>query len=568
MSAFTVLLFVVCFSLFCAVPSSSNIAEADVLTALENWGKGLVSISTAYDNGEDYVVVAIDAIKDAYNYDNSIVLFKPTVAAEIPFRTTFGGALSYFVGGNSAYPEDTGFALKHWRNATFEIVGIVYDTDRAICQTKTTFTNRDGATVLAYFSVGFTKISSGDLKIDLHHSSLPPTTKVAITEADVLTALENWGNGLVNISTTYDNGGDYVTVATNAIKDAYNYDNGLVLFKPTLSAAIPFRTTFDGALSYFVGGNTDFPEDTGFALKHWRSVAFDVIGIVYDTNRVTCQTKTSFTTSSGAVVVAYFSMAFTRSSSTGDLKIDLHHSSLPPSVAIKEADVLTALDNWGTGLVSISTAYDNSQDYVTLASDFIKKAYNYDNSIVLFKPTLAADAPFRTTFGGALSYFVGGNKAFSEDTGFALKHWTKVAFDVIGIVYGTDRAICQTKTTFTNKDGANVVAYFSMAFAKVAGELKLDLHHSSLPPASASKSSASVAYSGSESDSNGVEHRVMVSAIVLACISIVLALSVAVGFLMMNNRLKTHSAVEKADSMEQSKPTAGEQMVSQTGDNV
>jgi len=149
--------------------------NAEVLKALDDWGKGLVSIATAKANNQDYTTVAKNMIKKSYNYDKSIVLFKPTLAADIPFRTTFDGALSYFVGGNAAFPEDTGFALNPWKNVSFEVVGIVYDTNRAIVQTKTTLTKTDDSKVLAYFSMAFTREAKKDsLKIDLHHSSLPP----------------------------------------------------------------------------------------------------------------------------------------------------------------------------------------------------------------------------------------------------------------------------------------------------------------------------------------------------------------------------------------------------------
>jgi hypothetical protein len=370
-------------------------------------------------------------------------LFKPTVAAEIPFRTTFAGALSYFVGGNAAYPEDTGFALSPWTNVSFEIIGIVYGESRAIVQTKTTLTKQDGSTVLAYFSMGFRSVS-GELKIDLHHSSLPPALDRAITRDEVVQALDDWGKGLMSIATAKANNEDYVAVAIDVIKKAYNYDNGLVLFKPTVAAEIPFRTTFTGALSYFVGGNPAFPEDTGFALSPWKSVSFEIVGIVYGKGRVIVQTITTLTKQDGSSVTPYFSMGFTRTSESGALKIDLHHSSLPyvpDTTTITQAEVVEALDNWGKGLVSIATAKANNEDYVAVAIDVINKAYNYQNSIVLFKPTVAAEVPFRTTFAGALSYFVGGNAAYPEDTGFALSPWANVSFEIIGIVYDRNRAI-------------------------------------------------------------------------------------------------------------------------------
>jgi RsiW-degrading membrane proteinase PrsW (M82 family) len=60
----------------------------------------------------------------------------------------------------------------------------------------------------------------------------------------------------------------------------------------------------------------------------------------------------------------------------------------------------------------------------------------------------------------------------------------------------------------------------------------------------------------------------MVAAIVLACISIVLALSVAVGFAMMSNSMKGYSGVQKSDPSEQAPASTGVQMISPSADNA
>jgi hypothetical protein len=101
-------------------------------------------------------------------------------------------------------------------------------------------------------------------------------TEAPITEAEVNAAQQAWCDALVNIGKVHAAGGDYRAVANQAITDLYDYDNGKVFFKPTLAhGPNTFRPTKAGALSYFVGGNPDFPEDTGFALKHWFDVSYD-----------------------------------------------------------------------------------------------------------------------------------------------------------------------------------------------------------------------------------------------------------------------------------------------------
>jgi hypothetical protein len=97
-----------------------------------------------------------------------------------------------------------------------------------------------------------------------------------ITEAEVNAAQQAWCDALVNIGKVYAAGGDYKAAANQAITDLYDYDNGKVFFKPTLThGPNTFRPTKAGALAYFVGGNPAFPEDKGFALKRWIEVTYD-----------------------------------------------------------------------------------------------------------------------------------------------------------------------------------------------------------------------------------------------------------------------------------------------------
>jgi hypothetical protein len=97
-----------------------------------------------------------------------------------------------------------------------------------------------------------------------------------ITEKDVNAAQQAWCDGLVKIGKVYKEKGDYKAVAGQLIDDLYGFKDGKVFFRPTLAfGKNAFRTTREGALSYFVGGNKDFPEDNGFALKQWVKVTYD-----------------------------------------------------------------------------------------------------------------------------------------------------------------------------------------------------------------------------------------------------------------------------------------------------
>ena len=125
----------------------------------------------------------------------------------------------------------------------------------------------------------------------------------------------------------------------------------------------------------------------------------------------------------------------------GKIRIYLHHSSLPypgkkgPGPITVE-EIVNAQRAWGDAIVRISKTYLDGGDYVKEAEKAADELYGYGRTDVLFKPTKAAETPFRPTGEGALSYFVGGDKVtggFAEDKGFALGPggvgWKKVVFD-------------------------------------------------------------------------------------------------------------------------------------------
>ena len=154
-----------------------------------------------------------------------------------------------------------------------------------------------------------------------------------ITEAEVLKAQTMWGNAVVQIAKDFEAGGlgKAKVTAQAALDAAYAYDMGPVLFKPTL-AALPqnIRSTEEGALAYFVGGNSNFPNDTGFALKGWRSVESKNAVIHLNGNTALTMGNVSFTDKTGKVTTVDKTWGYVKDTA-GNVKIVLHHSSLPYS---------------------------------------------------------------------------------------------------------------------------------------------------------------------------------------------------------------------------------------------
>jgi len=103
-----------------------------------------------------------------------------------------------------------------------------------------------------------------------------PARPAAITEAEVNAAQRAWCDGLVRIGKACGEGGNPKAVAGEFIDELYDYKEGKVFFKPTMAfGKNTFRPTREGALSYFIGGNKDFPADKGFARKQWVRVRYD-----------------------------------------------------------------------------------------------------------------------------------------------------------------------------------------------------------------------------------------------------------------------------------------------------
>ncbi|MBJ47432.1 MAG: phosphoribosyl-AMP cyclohydrolase [Euryarchaeota archaeon] len=151
------------------------VSEADINIAQKAWGDGIVAIASAHLAGGDYVGIARNHVETLYAYGISTVLFKPTLASVEQFRPNFESALSYFVASNNACPEDKGFAIKGWTNVRFENSDIILRDDSAVAMGNYFFTTPEGDEVKVEYTFGYIVDSSGNLRINLHHSSMPAT---------------------------------------------------------------------------------------------------------------------------------------------------------------------------------------------------------------------------------------------------------------------------------------------------------------------------------------------------------------------------------------------------------
>ena len=108
----------------------------------------------------------------AFGTPDEPLLFKPTLADVI--RLDEAGARSYFVGGNSDYPNDKGFLFNAWKQIDFHSAagpilqagGLGYKD-----MGQYTFVNGAGEATRADYTFAYHKLDRKVL-ISLHHSSI------------------------------------------------------------------------------------------------------------------------------------------------------------------------------------------------------------------------------------------------------------------------------------------------------------------------------------------------------------------------------------------------------------
>ena len=149
-----------------------------------------------------------------------------------------------------------------------------------------------------------------------------------IIKKEVLNIQEKWSDGLLNIGKLYRNSSDYRQEASNYLSDLYGFHMGEVFFKPTLASAQQFRLTKDAALSYFIGGNSNFNEDSGFALLEWKAVRFENIGIKIEGNIAIAMGNYFFQKEDKSELKVEYTFVYKKDDS-GKLYIIVHDSHFP-----------------------------------------------------------------------------------------------------------------------------------------------------------------------------------------------------------------------------------------------
>ena len=189
-------------SCFAAPKVDKSVTSEEVEACQQAWADAIVRISKIHKNGGDFVAAAGQAAGELYGYGHGTVLFKPTKAAEYPFRPLASQAMSYFVGGSNVtfvsasssqpagkkggmnirkaekgYDEDAGFAInggKGWEHVEFQNHQIDCHGEVALAMGTYYFTcATTGDVVKVEYTFGYKRNSDGKVRICLHHSSVP-----------------------------------------------------------------------------------------------------------------------------------------------------------------------------------------------------------------------------------------------------------------------------------------------------------------------------------------------------------------------------------------------------------
>ena len=147
---------------------------------------------------------------------------------------------------------------------------------------------------------------------------------------------------------------------------------------------------------------------------------------------------------------------------------------------MRKEEIINIQKEWASGIIKMGRLSNDRESLESFTNDFLDKIYDFDNQ-VLFKPTKAANEQFRNSKGSAYSYFIAGdNRECQEDNGFALSNWTEILFDNSNIIINEDIAIAMGNYTFKN-EASKIKVEYSFVYKNYGNEIKIILHHSSLP---------------------------------------------------------------------------------------
>lgn len=152
-----------------------------------------------------------------------------------------------------------------------------------------------------------------------------------VHEIQITHAQSMWANGVIEMSKALSCGGidQARSIAEQWIDRTYDFEHGPVLFKPTTARGRQsFRHTKRGAIAYFIGHDADFPNDVGLAATPWEKIAFGGSAYAREGATLLWMGQAFLSAPNRPELVVNKSLVY-RHTQDGQLRIILHHSSLP-----------------------------------------------------------------------------------------------------------------------------------------------------------------------------------------------------------------------------------------------
>lgn len=478
----------------------TGIAPVEIEDAQQRWADAMLHAATLHQDGSGgWREVAEQYVDSDMGFQQGPVLLRPESTSDGSIRTTRSGVLSYLVGQSEEFPGDTGFWLDAWTDVRFENAGIISQGAEGLVNGRCYMKKSNGGNEAKLdYSFGFFRDVNNSLRLNMLFLALPydgrnQTKYAGITQDDVISAQKSWGDAILEIGHAHSSGQDYRQRAEDFVDTAYGFGVNTVWFKPTEALEKPFRSTREGAISYFVAGSEEFPEDNGFALWSWSSIHFDNAGYILEADRAWAIGTATFQDSDGALTIAQYAFGYTRDVE-GNLRINLHHSAKPMNgdvghgswELVDDSPVLASLEDaqsaWATAIVRIGTLHSISRNYESAGAAFVDGLYAFSIRPVLFRPAELEVNLYRHTRDGAISYFVGGDDRYPEDDGFALAEWRSVHFSNVGMLFQGDESIAMGTFAFQGRGGVETTADYVFGYVPdSSGQLRINLFQTSYP---------------------------------------------------------------------------------------
>jgi|TARA_B100002051_G_C16397312_1_gene468130 hypothetical protein len=152
----------------------TNSKDVDLVNITQKkWADMILKIGKGYREKIKLDDLVNELLHKVYAFNHCSVLFKPTLASLNQFRSTKEEFISYFLGQNKVCKEDNGFAIKNWKSIKFENFKVVNYNDQLLSMGNYYFEDDKNELLKVEYTFGFIKVSPDQLRINLHHSSLP-----------------------------------------------------------------------------------------------------------------------------------------------------------------------------------------------------------------------------------------------------------------------------------------------------------------------------------------------------------------------------------------------------------